>query len=374
VVVDASGRVVSASTALDVRALDAHRPSVGRTTDFSAPPSLPGDDDDDLAVATTVTSPSGPVTVYVLAADEQVEDPVRDLVLSLLVAFPILVVLAGLLAWELTGRALRPVEAIRAEVADLSAGDLHRRVPVPGGDDELTRLARTMNDLLARLEAASTRQRRFVSDASHELRSPIAAVLAQVEVAQAHPEGVEWLAVASSVKDEVTRLSRLVDDLVVLARSDEGQLEAGHDRVDLDELVLAESDRLRAQHSVAVDTRSLSAGRVTGDREQLRRLVRNLVDNAERHAERVVSLGVYRTNGSVELVVADDGPGIAPEDRDRVFDRFTRLEESRDRPTGGTGLGLAIVGEIVALHGGTVRVADSAVGACFVVRLPAAPA
>jgi signal transduction histidine kinase len=223
------------------------------------------------------------------------------------------------------------------------------------------------------LEASSTQQRQFVSDASHELRSPVAAVLAQVEVAEAHPDEADWLAVASSVRDEATRLSRLVDDLLVLTRSDEGQLVAGDETVDLDELVLAESARLRAQHKVAVNLRSVSAGRVKGDREQLRRVVRNLVDNAERHATHTVSLGVSRLNGSVELVVADDGPGIAPEDRARVFTRFARLEESRERPTGGTGLGLAIVGEIVALHHGTVRVVDSPIGARFLVRLPAQP-
>jgi signal transduction histidine kinase len=374
VAVDAAGGVLSTSAPLaDVASLTRVRPALGAVSVFSAPPSLPGDDDDDIAVATTVATASGPVTIYVLAADEQIEDPVRDLIVSLVVAFPILVVLAGALSWILAGRALRPVEVIRSEVADLSASDLHRRVPVPAGHDEVARLARTMNDLLARLETASARQNRFVSDASHELRSPIAAVLAQVEVAQAHPEGVEWSAVAASVRDEVTRLSRLVDDLLVLARSDEGQLLAGHDPVDLDELVLAESDRLRAQHKVAVDIRSLSAGRVTGDREQLRRMVRNLVDNAERHAEHTVWLGVSRSNGTVELTVADDGPGIARGDRDRVFERFTRLDESRDRPTGGTGLGLAIVGEIVDLYGGSVHVADSPVGARFVVRLPAAP-
>jgi signal transduction histidine kinase len=373
-VVDQSGRVLARSPDLTrPTAVSQIRPKPGVVTVFSVNKQLEGDDDNDIVVATTVQTPYGLRTVYVINSDERVESPTRSVALSVSVAFPLLLAMAGVLAWILTGAALRPVEAIRAEVADLSAGDLHRRVPEPHTNDEIARLARTMNAMLDRLEQSAHQQRQFVSDASHELRSPIASVLAQVEVAAANPTTSDWPAVAAGVADEATRLWRIVDDLLLLARSDEGEFVVRKEPVDLDEVVLAESVRLRAHDRVTFDLSGVSAGRVLGDREQLRRLVRNLVDNAERHARSTVSLGVSRTNGRVELAVADDGPGIAPEDRERVFERFARLEESRDRPTGGTGLGLAIVGEIASVHGGTVSLSDGEPGAQFVVSLPAAP-
>ncbi len=374
VVVGPGGSVLARTPGVrHLAALTADPPPVGHTVDRSAPPSLPGDDDGDLLVASTIATARGPVTIYVLAADEPVEEPVQDLGFLMIAAFPLLLVGAGAVAWLLAGRALRPVEEIRAEVAEIQASGLDQRVSVPGGEDELARLARTMNDLLSRLEASSRRQQRFVSDASHELRSPVASVLAQVEVAQAHPDGTDWPAVAESVHQEAQRLGGIVDDLLVLARWDEGQREADHEPVDLDELVLAEADRLRALGRVRVDLRSLSAGRVAGDRGQLQRALRNLVDNAERHAATTVGLAVTGGDGWVELAVSDDGPGIAPADRQRVFERFTRLEESRDRPTGGTGLGLAIVAEVAARHGGSVRVDGPAPGARLVMRLPSSP-
>ncbi len=370
-VVDGTGRVVLASSDLRGRpAVSSVRPAVGHQQTLSTPGVLPGDDDPDLTVATTVDSPHGPRTVYAVATVEQVGDSTQDLAVALAIGLPILVVLAGVLAWVLAGRALSPVEAIRAEVADLSAGDLHRRVPEPPTDDEVGRLARTMNAMLARMESSRDRQRRFVSDASHELRSPLAALLTQVEVAQARPDDADWPHVADVVVLEGDRLRRIIDDLLLLARSDEGQLVAGTDPVDLDELVLAEGDRLRAGRRT-VDLHRVGGVRVRGDREQLRRVVRNLADNAERHATTTVAFELAERDGWAELVVADDGPGIPPADRSRVFERFARLDEARDRPGGGTGLGLAIVGEVVAAHGGTVAVGDSPIGARMVVRLPA---
>jgi signal transduction histidine kinase len=332
-----------------------------------------GGDEPGVAAATTVRTSLGLLTVYALGSTEQTERSTHAVTVALAVVLPLLVVGAAALAWMLAGRALRPVEAIRQEVGEVSAGDLHRRVPVPPGDDEISRLARTMNDLLARLEAASERQRRFVSDASHELRSPLASLMAQVEVAGTHAETADWPAVARVVQEEGGRLSRLVDDLLLLARSDEGALVAGHDLVDLDELALAEGERLRALGRVAVDLRGVSAGRVLGDRHQLARMVRNLTDNAERHATSTVRLSVSQRDGWVQLEVADDGPGIPEADRRRVFERFARLDEARDRPEGGTGLGLAIVGAVAAAHGGSVAVGESQGGARMVVRLPVDP-
>ncbi|MGH9087287.1 MAG: sensor histidine kinase [Acidimicrobiales bacterium] len=369
-VVDAGGYVVAASssTARD-HPVSTERPAPGDTAVISTPPLVPSDDPD-LTVAATVRSPSGRYTVYAITSPQQAEDSTHLLVALLAAVLVLLVVVAGAVGWALVGRALQPVESIRSEVADITARHLHRRVPQPGGADEIGRLAATMNETLARLESATERQRQFVSDASHELRSPLAALLAQLEVARAHPEAADWPAVSASVVTEGRRLSRIVEDLLLMARSDEGQLAPRRETVDLDELVLEEARRLRVQHRVAVDLHAVGAGRVVGDRDQLSRVVRNLADNAERHARSTVTFVVARHDGRVQVVVADDGPGIPPEQRHRVFERFARLDSARDRPAGGTGLGLAIVGEIVAAHGGTVVATDAAVGGRFAVTLP----
>lgn len=331
---------------------------------------LPGDDDPDIGVALSVATPQGRRTIYVLATTEQAEEAAHDLVLPLVVVLPLLALAVGALAWVLAGRALRPVEDIRAQVAEISGGDLHRRVTEPPLDDEIGRLARTMNAMLGRIESAADRQSRFVSDASHELRSPLAALLAQLEVARAHPDSADWAAVADAAIEDGTRLHRIVDDLFLLARSDEGHLHPHQESVDLDELVLDEGGRLRTRHNVTVDLHAVSAGRVLGDRDLLRRVVRNLAENAERHAAGTVRFGVQVVDDRVELMVADDGPGIPEAQRARVFERFARLDEGRARGSGGTGLGLAIVVEIVRAHGGTVAVADAARGTCMVVSLP----
>ncbi|HUA95436.1 MAG TPA: histidine kinase dimerization/phospho-acceptor domain-containing protein, partial [Acidimicrobiales bacterium] len=292
-VVDATGRVLTASEDLTGRrALSGVRPPVGVHEVIHTRPVFRGDDDPDLTVATTVRTPRGPVTVYAATSVEPTENSTHVLALSLAVGLPLLVALVGVLEWVLAGRALRPVEAIRAEVADITGGDLHRRVPEPPIDDEIGRLAHTMNAMLGRLEASADRQRQFVSDASHELRSPLAALMAQVEVARAHPDSADWPAVADAVSDESARLWRVIDDLLLLARSDEGHLLPGHDPVDVDELVLADATRLRAQGHVRVDLSGVGAGRAAGDREQLRRVVRNLADNAERHATSAVTFSV----------------------------------------------------------------------------------
>jgi len=373
-VVDGHGRVVAATPNVSVhRPVSGVRPPVGTQAQVPTAVVVRGADDPGLTVATTVTTPTGPRTVYVTASTESIEDSTHDVALPVAIVLPLLAVLAGVFAWLLAGRALQPVEAIRAEVAEISGGDLHRRVPEPGFDDEISRLAATMNAMLGRIEATNEGQRQFISDAAHELRSPLAALLAQVEVARSRPAGADWPAVADHVMEDGTRLQRIVDDLLLLARSDEGHLVAGHEPVDLDELVLDEGQRLRARGRVVVDLRQVGAARVVGDREQLRRVVRNLAENAERHASSEVRFGLRQVRTLVELVVADDGAGIPVGQRDRIFERFARLDASRGRPTGGTGLGLAIVGEVVTAHGGSVVVTDARPGARMVVRLPADP-
>jgi signal transduction histidine kinase len=319
-----------------------------------------------------VRTSDGPLTVVVASPLESARRSADELGNGLWLLTAFLTVLVGVLAWIIAGRALRPVEAIRSEVLAISATTMHRRVPVPAGRDEVRRLAETMNEMLDRLEGASARQREFVSDASHELRSPVATMRTELEVALRDPERADWPALATRLLAENERLGSLVDDLLELARLDEGRTDPTVTSVDIDELVLAEV--AHRSGPVEFDTRGVSGGRVEGSGRQLAQVVRNLLDNAARHANARVAVGVTTDDDEVVLSVQDDGPGIAVEDRARVFDRFTRLDAARARDAGGTGLGLALVKRIVSLHGGTVCVADTngQGGARFEVRLPRA--
>jgi signal transduction histidine kinase len=230
-----------------------------------------------------------------------------------------------------------------------------------------------MNAMLDRLQRSAERQRRFVSDASHELRSPLASTRATLEVAITHPESTTLAATAADALAETERMERLVADLLFLARGDEGRLLANPGPVDVDDLVDHEVVRLRSRGRVTVDASKVSAGRTWGVAGHLGRAVRNLLENAERHARSAVSVSLAHDGADLLLTVTDDGPGVAPEDRDRIFDRFVRLDEARARDQGGAGLGLAITREIVAAHGGAVHLDDApGGGARFVVRLPGA--
>jgi signal transduction histidine kinase len=324
----------------------------------------------DLQTRQIVKSAQGQLTLVSQRSLAEVDDTINSITDALIIGFPALVLLVGLLTWYLAGRALRPVEAIRAEAASITGTTIHRRVPVPESGDEVSRLALTMNEMLDRLEDAATRQRRFVSDASHELRSPVASIRTQLEVALRRPHRDDWAVIAERVLAEDERLEQAVADLVELARLDEGVTTADFVEVDLDEIVFEECARERA---VPIDTTRVSGGRVLGRRDALARVVRNLIDNAARHAESKVVVSLTIDEDSVELVVADDGPGIAPEDRERIFERFTRLDEGRARDAGGMGLGLAVVKSTVERHRGTVQIDENPPhGARFVIRLPAA--
>jgi len=286
---------------------------------------------------------------------------------------PLLLLVVAGTTWRVVGRALAPVDAIRHEVEEISGTELHRRVPQPPGNDEIGRLARTMNAMLGRLDDAATRQRRFVSDASHELRSPVASIRQHSEVALAHPDRTSVAVLAETVLAENLRLQRLVEDLLLLAQTDEGSQPPGHVPVDLDDLVFEQARRLRAGGRLVVDVTAVGAGRVNGVPAQLRRLIANLVENAARHARSRVTLGLttHAAEGRVVLVVDDDGGGIPADQRERVFQRFVRLDEARARDSGGFGLGLAIVADVVRGHGGTVHVGTApAGGARFEVQLP----
>lgn len=330
-----------------------------------------------------------PVAVYAAASLEPVGEGVDAALSAFLVASPVILVVAGGTAWLLVGRALRPVEAMRRQVAEITSSELDLRVPEPPGTDEIGRLARTMNAMLERLQQAGERQRQFVSDASHELRSPLAVLRTRTEVGLAHPAATEWPVFARDVHREVGRLDQLVEELLELSRSGNGSGAAPASSVDLDELLLTEVEAIRARGQVDVDLSGLSPVRVQGYPQQLRAVVRNLLDNAERHAHARIAVRLFpvgdvsgRGYGNVgrveadpaaELVVADDGPGVDPTHREQVFDRFFRVQSARDRNSGGVGLGLAIVHDVVTSHGGRVWVADSQTGAEFHVRLPVIP-
>jgi signal transduction histidine kinase len=362
-ILDGDGNVVAASP------LVAGDPAVASLDPGnSAELTVTGEDDEFLAVA----AEAGRYTVIAGRTLDTVSESTEVVTNLLVIGLPILLAVAALTTWLVVGRALAPVESIRREVDAISSADLDRRVPSPAGDDEIARLATTMNNMLERLERGQARQRRFVADASHELRSPVASIRQHAEVAQAHPESTTVGALAETVAAENLRVERLVDDLLLLTRADEHTLQLQQRPVDLDDLVFEEARLLREGTSLRIDTTRVSAGRVSGDRAALWRALRNLGDNAVRHANAQVAFALAVQDGAVVLDVDDDGPGISAADRQRVFERFVRLDDARARDAGGSGLGLAIVSEVVGAHRGTISIGSSTLGgARFEVRLPA---
>jgi signal transduction histidine kinase len=304
------------------------------------------------------------VRVYAGASLQAQQDAVHTAATVMLIGLPVLLAVVAWVTWAVTRRALRPVEAIRREMAAITASEnLARRVPVPDTHDEVARLARTTNETLAALETSVERRRRFVADASHELRSPIASLRTQLEVAAAHPE---LLDLDGAVEDTV-RLQHLAADLLLLARLDAGERGAGA-RIELAALA-----RERAAGRAGVTVRA-DAVEVTGSRGQLERVLDNLLDNAGRHARSAVVVTVRRDGDRNAVVeVGDDGDGVPAGDRERIFERFVRLDEARARDDGGAGLGLAIARDVAARHGGTLTVRDAPTGgALFELRLPIA--
>ncbi|MGH8973157.1 MAG: ATP-binding protein [Acidimicrobiia bacterium] len=373
-VVDASGQVVSRSDNLaEATAAVVH---IQPTSDESARTvELPVGRGGDFRVVTMqATGPDGQMTVYAGSTIDVVTNEVRVARSLLAAGVPLLLALVGATTWVVVGRSLRPVEAIRAEVADITARDLHRRVSEPPTGDEVARLAATMNAMLDRLEGATERQRRFVGDASHELRSPLAALRADLEVALSGRDGeAEWASTARRLLGDVERQEALVQDLLFLARADESTAARNPTLVDLDDLVLTEVSRLRLRAPVSVDISGVSGAPVRGHWEDLARVVRNLLENAVRYAASQVTVRLGVEDGWAVLSVEDDGPGIPTGERGRVFERFARVDSGRSRRMGGTGLGLAIAREVVVDHGGTVTIDDGGVGARLVVHLPAEP-
>jgi signal transduction histidine kinase len=359
-VVDPDGVVLAESPGLAGNRLGTETPDRTTVRDGELP---------DGGAARVLATPVGGATVYVAGTLEDVDDSVGALLRSLLVAVPVSsAVLAGLV-WWLVGRVLRPVDAIRTEVDRISASRLDRRVPEPPTSDEIARLAHTMNAMLDRLDGSAEQQRRFVADAAHELRSPLARIRAELEVDAAHPASADLQASHASVLGQAVALQRLVDDLLLLARGDSGALgrrSAGP--VDLDDVV---QRVVAGRGDPRIAAGDVAPVQVAGDAEQLERALRNLLDNAVRHARDRIVVSLAARRETAELTVADDGPGIAAADADRVFERFTRLDDAR--ADGGAGLGLAIARDIAERHGGSLTLEGCrGGGATFVLRLPVA--
>ncbi|NGO70955.1 sensor histidine kinase, partial [Streptomyces boncukensis] len=320
-----------------------------------------------VAAVRSATGDGTPVTVYAGASLHDQQQAVSSVTRSMLIGLPVLLLVVGSVTWLVTRRALRPVEGIRREMGAITAStDLSRRVPEPDSRDEVARLARTTNATLAALEHSVERQRRFVADASHELRSPIASLRTQLEVAAAHPE---LLDVDGAVEDTV-RLQDLAADLLLLARLDAGE-RPGDARVPLAPLVREElAQRVGDPHPVHL-AHPLAEGEVLGSRGQLARVLGNLLDNAQRHARSAVGVAVRRAGDQLVLEVGDDGEGVPEAERERIFERFVRLDAARTRDEGGAGLGLAIARDVAERHGGTLAVGTAPEGgALFALRLP----
>jgi signal transduction histidine kinase len=362
-VLEGSGRVVAASSGrVDSTPLSDLRPAPGQTAraEVGEMPLL-DDDHEYLIVARGAQHRGQTYTVVVASSVQTQRETVATVAQYLLVAFPVLLIAGGVASWLLVAKALGPVERIRSRVRHIESSDLTERVPVPATQDEIARLAVTMNDMLDRLQAGQATQRRFVSDASHELRSPLATLSAALEVAQADPSGQAWQELHQVVQDETGRMRRLVEDLLLLAKADDAGLQMERTDVDLDDLVETEVQRLRNTADLTVVS-DVSPVRVVGDPLRLSQLVRNLVDNAARAAHSTVRLATATQNSDAILTVEDDGDGIPEPDRLRVFERFVRLDTSRARESGGSGLGLAIVQEIAKAHRGTVVLTSRSTG------------
>ncbi len=321
--------------------------------------------------AVTAEAADGPVAVLVALPVGDVLAVRSALRTGLLVLFPLVLVALAAVAWRVVGSTLRPVEELRAQAEQISGAGRTERLSVPSADDEVHALAVTLNQMLDRLAAGRARQRSFVADAAHELRSPLTSIRTQLEVAERLGEGG---ALPADLLVDVDRLSRLVEDLLLLARADaDTRGPARTVSVEVGAMLAAVAERTPS--TVSLSARPGPAVEVLADPDELRRVVQNLVDNAVRHARSAVELEVLTDGPRVRVVVRDDGPGLPVEERERVFERFARRDDARSRDVGGTGLGLPIARELAARAGGTVRLddADPPWTLQAVVELPTAP-
>ncbi|MFL6135975.1 MAG: sensor histidine kinase [Nocardioidaceae bacterium] len=369
-VVDSRDRVVSASVNAD-RLTALLLPSERRTA-AAGHVVVPGSRMGTTSALRTVATPAGPGRRYTVLVAQPVDDIVhsqRILGVTLLATYPCLLAVLALIAWRAMGATLRPVETLRSSAERISGTDQDTRLPVPPSQDEIHRLAVTLNSMLARLEHSRARQRSFVADAAHELRSPLASMQTQIDVHQ-RVDGPSWQ--MQELEAEVRRMTRLVDDLLVLARLDAPERPTSTlEPVDVVAIAQEVTGRLEDRGPVSATVRARSPVFALSRADDLRRVLGNLVDNAVRHARSTVEVRAFESAGQAVVEVCDDGVGIAEADRERVFERFTRLDEGRARDAGGSGLGLAIVREIVQRQGGVVELDDSSQGGLTArLRLP----
>ena len=346
-VVNGSGAVVSASVSADrltplLRPPELARALAGQR--ISIPGARAGLSGTLRAIAVRAGPATAAQSIIVAVPVNDIEQAQTVLRITLLLAYPPLVVVMALIAWRVIGSTLKPVETLRSGAARISGSDQDERLAVPESADEIRALALTLNDMLDRLAASRGRQRAFVADAAHELRSPLASMRTQLEVAQHLGEGGE---LATDLLADVARLSTLVEDLLLLARAGSDTTHPPvRESVDVRALLVATAERY-AGARVPVSVTGGQAVYANVNADELRRVLANLVDNAVRHASSVVVLAVRAEGGGAVLTVVDDGPGIPADERERVFERFARLDDARDRDAGGTGLGLAIVRELL---------------------------
>ena len=370
-VVDASGRVLFSSASVEGQDPVSRFSPAGATTQFWTLPTSPLGAGDRLRVgARQVTLRDTLATLYVGETLGPADQSMRDVRDVLLVSSPLLLLGVALLTWFLVGRSLAPVEAIRDHVERISLEDLHERIPDSRTNDEIARLATTMNDMLRRLDDAHQRQRSLISDASHELKSPLAAAYTELEVGLAHPEITRWPESARDVLGDLARMRAIIDDLLLLARHDEARYSSPVSDVDVGALAHLEAGYVGRLTQATILVEQSGPLLVRANHDELSRAIRNVLENAAQHALSHVAVSLEVVGHDVEVRVDDDGPGIAPVDRERVFDRFTRLDVARSRSSGGSGLGLAIVRAIVEHAGGAVWFTGEAPGAHCVIRLP----
>ncbi len=369
---DARGRVLESSDSLLSGPMaPGLLPGVGQTQTrrLGQLPALRSDED--VLIAAYGFSADGRRMVVQVGRPIQIQaDTIRTVGWFLLGGGPLLVAVVAVAVWALVGRSLRAVDRITTQVGRIGASNLDERVSVPRTADEIEHLARTMNLMLDRLQSSDRAQRAFVSDASHELRSPLSTLVVTSEIASADPTGRTWLEMGDLIDSEVRRMQALVDDLLTLAKVDANGLVLRREDVDLDDLLQTEVRRLRTASTVRVLAR-IDPVRVTGDPDRLAQVVRNVIDNASLHARSTVSIACGQDQDRALILIDNDGPVIPPEERDRIFERFVRLDDDRSRDSGGSGLGLAISAAIMAGHQGSISTTETEAGWCrFVIDLP----
>lgn len=375
-VVSSTGQVIASTANLSGESPILSRPPTARTRTTLSIFDTPLDSGAPFRlVAEPVKLPDGNGWIYVASSLGQIDAAVTQLRTLFLVAIPVVVFLIGSISWLAVRQSLRPVESIRRRAAAITSADLSQRVPIPFGTDEIAHLAATMNDMLARIERSTIRQRQFVGDASHELRSPLAALQIQLDVALLEKQSGKNSLALGEMREQVARMTMLIEDLLFLANSNERSPMTHPARVDLDEIVFEEARRLRTMGGPTVSVRVLNAVRVQGSSRDLSRMLRNIGDNAHDHADSAIKI-ILKVNGAfAEIHIVDDGGGINEADREKIFARFSRLDDSRVRDTrgGGSGLGLSIARQIAESAGGTIAVqsrTDNGRGTEFVVQLP----